>query len=116
MNWILGFRHGSVTNRPSLVISTLEALAALISLKLFFGDEPKQERTKVQVVPTWTHNRGNGSALNKLMSTKFTSSAVVMELSCYLKRMSANGLRVLQIAKPTHWRMERPMASTLTEN
>ena len=76
-------------NRPSLIISTLEALAVLVSLKLFFGDEPKKGRTKVQVVPTWTGNRGNGSALNKLMSTKCPSSAVVMELSCYLKRMSA---------------------------
>ena len=46
-------------NRPSLVISTLEALAVLFSLKLFFGDEPKKGRTKVQVVPTWTDNRGN---------------------------------------------------------
>ena len=41
------------------------------------------------MVPTWTDNRENGSALNKLMSTKFPSSAVVMELSCYLKRMAA---------------------------
>ena len=72
-----------------IVISTLEALAALFSLKLFFGDEPKKGRIKVQVVPTWTDSRGNGSALNKLMSTKFPSSAVVMVLSCYLKRMSA---------------------------
>ena len=41
------------------------------------------------MVPTWTDNRGNGWALNKLMWTKFPSSAVVMELSCYLKRMAA---------------------------
>ena len=76
-------------DKPSLVISTLEALAVLISLKLFFGNEPKKGRTKVQVIPTWTDNRGNGSVLNKLMSTKFPSSAVIMELSCYLKRMAA---------------------------
>ena len=68
-------------DRPSLIISTLEALAVLVvSLKLFFGDEPKKGRTKVQFVPTWTDNRGK---------TKFSSSAVVMELSCYLKRISA---------------------------
>ena len=41
------------------------------------------------MVPTWTDKRGNGSALHKLMSTKFLSSALVLELSCYLKRMSA---------------------------
>ena len=85
-DWPWIFEKG---DKPSLIISTLEALAVLISLKLFFGDEPKRERTKVQVVPTWTDNRGNGSALNKLMSTKFPSSAVVMELSWYPKRMSA---------------------------
>ena len=80
--WI--FKRG---NKPSFIISTLEALAVLMSLKLFFGDEPKQGRTKVQVVPTRTDNRGNGSALNELMSTKFSSGAV-LELSCYLKRMA----------------------------
>ena len=36
------------------------------------------------MVPTWTDNRENGSA-----STKFPSSAVVMELSCNLSRMAA---------------------------
>ena len=85
-DWPWIFEKG---DKPSLIISTLEALAVLISLKLFFGDEPKQRRTKVQVVPTWSDNRGNGSALNKLMSTKFPSSAVVMELSCHLSRMAA---------------------------
>ena len=82
--WI--FERG---DKPSLIISTLEALAVLIGLKLFFGDDTKQGWTKVQVVPTWTDSRGNGSALNKLMSTKFPSSAVVMELSRYLKRVAA---------------------------
>ena len=44
------------------------------------------------VAPTWTDNRGNGSALNKLMSTKFPASAVLMELATYTKRM---GMKVL---------------------
>ena len=85
-DWPWIFERG---DKPPLTISTLEAPAVLISLKLFFGDEPKQGRTKVQVVRTWTDNGRNGSALNKLMSTKFPSSAVVMELSCYLKRAAA---------------------------
>ena len=44
------------------------------------------------MVPTWTDNRGNGSALNKLMTTKYPASAVVMELAAHLKhrRMRAN--------------------------
>ena len=44
------------------------------------------------VAPTWTDNRGNGSALNKLMSTEFTTSAVLMELATYTKKM---GMKVL---------------------
>ena len=39
------------------------------------------------MIPSFTDNRGNGSALNKLMMNKYPSSAVVMELACYLKRM-----------------------------
>ena len=74
---------------PSRVISTLEALAVLLSLKVFFGDAPPVRRiTKVMVAPTWTDNRGNGSVLNKLMTTKFPASAVVMELAAYLKKRS----------------------------
>ena len=39
-------------------------------------------------MPIWTDNRENGSALNKLLSTKFPGSAVVMELAAYLKKSS----------------------------
>ena len=85
-DWLWIFERG---DKPSSIISTLEALAVLISLNLFCGDEPKQGRMKVQVVPTWTDSRENGSALSRSMSTKFTSSAVVMELPCNLKRMAA---------------------------
>ena len=35
-----------------------------------------------------TDNRGNGSVLNKLMTTKFPASAVVMELSNHVKARS----------------------------
>ena len=70
----------------ALVISTFEALAVLISLKAFYGDESPQYQRKVVVAPTWTDNRGNGAALNKLMSTKFPSSAVLMELAAHLRK------------------------------
>ena len=39
-------------------------------------------------MPTITDNRGNGALLNKLMSTKFPASAVLMELASYMRRMS----------------------------
>ena len=81
-------------DQPSLIISTLEALASKFSWR---------RMTKVQVVPTWTDNRLNGSALNKLLSTKFPPSAVVMELSCYLKRMTAKVSR--RITRQMPWQM-----------
>ena len=70
------------------MISTLEALAVLISLKVFFRELPSEGRTSVQVVPTWTGNRGNLSALKKLMTTRYPASAVVMELASHLKKNS----------------------------
>ena len=83
--WI--FERGE---KPARVISTIEALAVLMGLKLFYGDEAQGAHARIQMIPSFTDNRGNGSALNKLMSNKHPSSAVVMELACYLKRM---GLR-----------------------
>ena len=74
--------------KPALVISTLEALAVLVALKLLYGETPRERHTRVQIVPTITDNRGNGALLDKLMSTKFPASAVLMELASYMRRMS----------------------------
>ena len=79
-------------NKPALLISTLEALAVLIALKLYYGDDPGNGTTSVALVPTFTDNRGNGSALNKLMSTKFLSSALLMALSAILKKRKIKAL------------------------
>ena len=79
-------------DEPALVISTLEALAVLLAMKTFFGGERQGHHTKVQIMPTWTDNRGNGSALNKMMTTRYTASAVVMEMSVFMKR---HGLKAL---------------------
>ena len=48
-------------NRPSLIISTLEALALLVALKIKFGQEPDPNEVRVLIVPSITDNRGNGS-------------------------------------------------------
>ena len=56
--------------KPSQIISTLEALAVLLSLKLFATRQPEGQRSRVTILPTWTDNRGNGSVLNKLMTTQ----------------------------------------------
>ena len=76
-------------DKPSLVISTLEALAILISLKLRFGDAPDYDDTKVVIVPSITDNRGNGAVLNKLMTTRFPSSALLMEMGMKARCMRA---------------------------
>ena len=79
-------------NRPSLVISTLEALAILIALKIKFGQEPDADDTRVLIAPSITDNRGNGAALIKLLSTRFPPSAVLMELASFMK---ARGMRTI---------------------
>ena len=79
-------------NRPSLVISTLEAFAMLVALKLKFGQDLEPDDTRVLIAPSTTDNRGDGAALNKLMSTRFPSSAVLMELASFVK---ARGMRAV---------------------
>ena len=61
----------------------MEAFAILVSLKLLFGNAADTEDKRVLIVPFVTDNRGNGAALNELMSTRFPSSAVLMELATY---------------------------------
>ena len=55
-------------DRPSLVISTLEALALVVALKIKFGQDPEPDEMRVLIVPLITDNRGNGAVLNKLMA------------------------------------------------
>ena len=85
----MDFRKG---RSSFLVISALEALAILVALKLRFGDQPETDDTRVLSVPSITDNRDNGAVLNKLMSTRFPSSAVLMELATYMK---ARGMRTV---------------------
>ena len=51
-------------NRPSVVISTLEAFAILVALTLRFGQGPEPDDTRVLIAPSITDNRGNGAALD----------------------------------------------------
>ena len=82
-------------NPPTLVISTLEAFAMLVALKLRFSQDPEPDETRVLIVPSITDNRGNGAALNKLMSTRFPSSAVFYEGQADASRrgVGATGMR-----------------------
>ena len=60
----------------------------LVALKLWFGDVPKPMQTRAVMVPSLTDDRRNGALLNMLMTTKFPASAVLTELSTYMKRMN----------------------------
>ena len=81
------------SQKASLIISTLEALAVLVALKLRYGEEPGRSKERVRIAPTLTDNRGNGAALNKLMTTKFPASALLMEHTCHMKKMSISSGR-----------------------
>ena len=93
-------------NRPSLIISTLEALALLVALKIKFAQEPDPNEMRVLVVPSITYNRGNGAVLNKLMSTRFPSSAVLMELASF---MNHRGMRAIVEWAPRECNREADM-------
>ena len=82
-DWPWVFSKGG---KPLLVISTLEALAVLMALNLFHRPPTVQQRTATRVVPTWTDNRGNCAALNRLMTTRFPASAVIMEMAAFMKK------------------------------
>ena len=60
-------------NKPSVITVGLEALAILVALKIFCGTFDAG----------CDCNRGNGAALNNLMTTKFSASAVIMGLASY---------------------------------
>ena len=59
-----------------------------MALKVFYEEDAGERRKKVLVMPTWTDNRGNGAALNKLMTTRYPASAVLMELASHMKAMA----------------------------
>ena len=71
--------------KASRVIATLEALAMLLAVRAFFPNTQAAERTKLVVIPSYTDNRGNGALLNKLMSSKYPLSALLMEFSEQLR-------------------------------
>ena len=75
-------------DKPSRVIATLEALATLLALKLFYVDEPDSNIRTIQLQPTWTENHGNDSALNKLMSTRFPVNALLMPIVEWAPRLA----------------------------
>ena len=75
----------------------------MVSLKLRFGDVADTEDKRVLIVPSVTDNRGDGAALNKLMCTRFPSSAVLMELATFLK---ARRLRTIVELAPREYNKE----------
>ena len=68
MSWILGSHSGMHTGPHNLDSRDLRCPHQFEALLRRYS---RHGRTEVQVAPTWTDDRGNGSALNKLMSTRF---------------------------------------------
>ena len=71
--------------KAARVTATLEALAMLLAVRSFFPKSQADRRTKLAVIPSYTDNRSNGSLLNKLMTSKYRLSALLMELSEQLR-------------------------------
>ena len=65
--------------KASRVIATLEALAMLLAVRAFFPKVQGTQSTRLVVLPSYTDNRGNGALLNKLMSSRYPLSALLME-------------------------------------
>ena len=59
-----------------------------IRLTLSSREAPEPRRARIDVIPTKTDNRGSGSALTTLMTTRFSSRAVLMKLAAVLKKQS----------------------------
>ena len=69
------------------ITATFEALAVLVALKLWFGEVPKQQQTRAVMVPSLTDNRETAHSSTS-STTKLPASALLMELSTYMKRMN----------------------------
>ena len=89
------------------MVSTLEALPVLVALKLYHSEQPRTHQTNVMTASTRTDNRGTGTALNKFMTTKFTASAVLMEMTALYEAHGHEGflscLHVEATQRPTLW-------------
>ena len=95
--------------KAARVIATLEALAMLLAVRAFFPNAQGTQRTKLVVIPSNTDNRENGALLNKLMSSKYPLSALLMEFGEQLRR---SGVRPDERWAP-RWRTAIHRASTL---
>ena len=71
--------------KAARVIAMLEALAMLLAIRAFFPNAQEAERTNLVVIPSYTDNRRNGALLNKLMSSKYPLSALLMEFGEQLR-------------------------------
>ena len=73
--------------KPSLIISSLEALAVLVSLKMFYGEQPESGKKKVTVAPTWNRQPRERICTEQIDDNEVPSVRST-ELSAYMKRMS----------------------------
>ena len=64
------------SDNPLLMIFTLEVPAVVIWPELFCGTQPKEGKTQITLMPSWTDNWGNGAAESCEFSTCGTVKAL----------------------------------------
>ena len=73
--------HGSKWFAFEVSYSTQEALGVLVALKLKFGTDPHVHRSRITVAPTVSDRP------QEVNDLQVPSSAILMEMSAYMKRM-----------------------------
>ena len=100
------------------MISTIEALAVLISTEAFFGDSRGSKRTRIQGLPTWTDNRRKDQLSTnscRLDARPVLSSWSWLAVSnvCQSRRLWS-GHHARPPKRQTHWRAVTPSRSIQT--
>ena len=94
---------------PFETIAVLEAVAALLAVKLFLPQLPDSGDITM-LARGLSDNRGNRYALSRLQSTRFPLVVVLMELACV---MESRCIRLAVDWAPREWNQEADRLSNL---
>ena len=73
------FSHGADTFR---FIASLEAFAIVLGMRYLVPTPAATDTVnRLTIVPCFTDNKGNGSALTRLYSSRYPLSAIIMEMA-----------------------------------
>ena len=97
----MGPRAGRESGADALHVGSPSCCRRL--LEVFCPKRSNDGKMQITVKPTWTDNGGNGAALNKLMTTRYLASAVLMEIGVHAEAScdgSGGGMDLPKTAKP----------------